>query len=139
MILKGYYLFFAAFLLLLYFRFVERHYQGYYLFFATILVLLCFKFHRFFKYYFQLLVERMLNMVRADSKFWRYLRPLSTTLASSGVDGKFVSSIVVSIAVLAAGLYIILSKGYEADSQKWAFGAVGTILGYWLRPTGNGS
>lgn len=41
--------------------------------------------------------------------------------------------IIVSIAVLASSLFIILSKGYEGDEQKWAFGIVGTILGYWLK------
>jgi hypothetical protein len=80
---------------------------GHYLFFAAVLILLQFKLVHYF--------ERRLRWLAANHKF--------------------VGSIVVSIAVLGAGLYIILSKEYETDSQKWAFGAVGTILGYWLRPT----
>jgi len=40
----------------------------------------------------------------------------------------------VSIVVLLSGLYIILSKNYEPAEQKWAFGIVGTIVGYWLKP-----
>lgn len=43
--------------------------------------------------------------------------------------------IVVSILVVAAGLYVILAGGYEDSSQQWAYGAVGAVLGYWLRPT----
>jgi hypothetical protein len=39
----------------------------------------------------------------------------------------------VSFAVLASALYVILSARYDTSSEKWAFGAVGTILGYWLR------
>jgi len=41
---------------------------------------------------------------------------------------------IVSITVLFSGLYIILSNQYENSEQKWAFGAIGSILGFWLRP-----
>lgn len=37
-----------------------------------------------------------------------------------------------SLLVLLSALYVILSKSYNSDSQKWAFGAVGTVLGYWF-------
>lgn len=37
-----------------------------------------------------------------------------------------------SLVVIAAALYVILSKGYAAADEKWAFGAVGSILGYWF-------
>lgn len=40
---------------------------------------------------------------------------------------------VITIVLLLAAVYIILSQKYDADSQKWAFGVVGTILGYWMR------
>ena len=33
--------------------------------------------------------------------------------------------IVVSLVVLAAALFVILSKRYDGDQQKWAFGAIG--------------
>lgn len=42
--------------------------------------------------------------------------------------------IVVSLTVLASALYIILSGNFDEGSQKWAFGAVGSIIGYWLKP-----
>jgi hypothetical protein len=35
--------------------------------------------------------------------------------------------------LLLAALFVILSNRYPADEQKWAFGVVGTILGYWLK------
>jgi len=39
----------------------------------------------------------------------------------------------VTLAVLASALYVILSGGYQESEQKWAFGAVGTVVGFWLR------
>jgi hypothetical protein len=40
---------------------------------------------------------------------------------------------IVSIAVLAAALYVILSKQYDDSYTKWAFGVIGVVIGYWLR------
>jgi hypothetical protein len=40
---------------------------------------------------------------------------------------------IISIIVLIASLYIILSNSYKADQEKWAFGSLGTILGFWLK------
>jgi hypothetical protein len=44
-------------------------------------------------------------------------------------------SVVVSVAVLASGLYIILSQAYGGAAEKWAFGTVGTVVGFWLKPS----
>lgn len=42
--------------------------------------------------------------------------------------------IVISLLVLLSALYVILSNTiYQDAQQKWAFGAVGTILGYWFK------
>jgi hypothetical protein len=41
-------------------------------------------------------------------------------------------SIGVSFIILCAGLFIILSKRYAADDKNWAFGAIGTVVGFWL-------
>jgi hypothetical protein len=30
-------------------------------------------------------------------------------------------------------LFVILSGGYDPNSKNWAFGTVGTILGFWLK------
>ncbi len=40
---------------------------------------------------------------------------------------------IVYLAVLGASLFIILSKKYNADDKKWAYGTVGAILGYYLK------
>ncbi len=42
--------------------------------------------------------------------------------------------VIVTLAVLASSLYIILSETYDEGSQKWAYGMVGSIVGFWLRP-----
>ena len=44
--------------------------------------------------------------------------------------------VIVSILVLAAGLYVILNQSYGVDDKRWGYGIVGTIVGYWLRSTG---
>jgi Fe2+ transport system protein B len=40
---------------------------------------------------------------------------------------------VVSMLVSLASIFIILSKKYKAESEKWAYGSLGTILGFWLK------
>lgn len=39
----------------------------------------------------------------------------------------------VSGIVLFAALYLILSGAADSESQKWAFGTIGLILGFWLK------
>jgi hypothetical protein len=43
-----------------------------------------------------------------------------------------VIQVVVSLAVLLLAAVILLGGGHAADSQKWAFGIVGVVVGYWL-------
>jgi hypothetical protein len=43
-----------------------------------------------------------------------------------------IMQVVISLIVLLVGLFTILSKKYDADVQKWAFGIIGMIVGYWL-------
>ena len=45
---------------------------------------------------------------------------------------KIIMGIVVSLIVLIAALYIILSQQLDDENQKWAFSTVGAVLGYWL-------
>lgn len=43
-------------------------------------------------------------------------------------------AVLVTFMVLCAALYVILSPDVYADaSQKWAFGAVGTVVGFWFK------
>lgn len=48
---------------------------------------------------------------------------------------KTVMPVVVTLVVLAAAMYVILSKNYPVDTQKWAFSIVGLVVGYWLPST----
>lgn len=46
---------------------------------------------------------------------------------------KLAMQIVVSTALLAASLWVLLSKNYDEAYVKWAIGTIGVIVGYWLR------
>ena len=39
----------------------------------------------------------------------------------------------ISVSVLAVALFIIVYREDDVEARKWAYGAVGFILGYWLR------
>jgi hypothetical protein len=42
---------------------------------------------------------------------------------------------ILSISLLGAALYLIIdpAASASAESQKWAPGVIGTLIGYWLR------
>jgi hypothetical protein len=42
---------------------------------------------------------------------------------------------IVSLAVLGAALFILLTHGFGPDSKRWAYGSVGMVVGYWLKPS----
>jgi hypothetical protein len=60
--------------------------------------------------------------------------PPEVAAAPIMINVKSIMMILVSILVLGSSLYIILSGNYDSENQKWAFGAVGSIMGFWLRP-----
>jgi large-conductance mechanosensitive channel len=41
--------------------------------------------------------------------------------------------IVISFVLLAAALYLILAKSYSVQDRYWAYGALGTLVGFWLK------
>jgi hypothetical protein len=41
--------------------------------------------------------------------------------------------VIVSLAVLALNMVIVISKDYSPAEKYWAYGMLGTILGLWLR------
>ncbi len=43
------------------------------------------------------------------------------------------ATLVVTVTMTAAALYVIVKGGYPDATSKWAFGTVGMVLGYWLR------
>lgn len=78
-------------------------------------------------------------------ELWRWMRaragnpppkdpPSSVTAPTEAtLSPRFWVKVVIAAGVLAVALYIILSQNYSAASEKWAYGAIGIILGYWLR------
>lgn len=50
----------------------------------------------------------------------------------SVATAKLVMTFIVTSLVLLCSLFVILAKKYTDADRKWAYGAIGTILGYWL-------
>ena len=46
---------------------------------------------------------------------------------------KSAMQVVVTIAILAAALFIILAKRYTPTDKHWAYGTIGFIMGFWLK------
>jgi hypothetical protein len=83
------------------------------------------------------------SMPQAMEDFRSYSPTVPTTIPTpttnktmgGGLDietQKFYVKAAFSGLVLIASLFIVF-KGGSADAAKWAFGSVGTILGYWLK------
>ena len=56
--------------------------------------------------------------------------------ARHGIDSSRIILLIrisISVIVLAVSLYVILSQRFPDDYNKWAFGMVGLVVGYWLR------
>jgi hypothetical protein len=60
-------------------------------------------------------------------------RPAGIRFTGLSDGAPFVMRVVVSLVVLAAGLYIILNQSYTVEDKKWGYGIVGTVVGYWLK------
>jgi len=41
--------------------------------------------------------------------------------------------VVISIGGLVAGLFVVLSQSYKPEDKHWAFGLIGTVVGFWLK------
>jgi hypothetical protein len=41
--------------------------------------------------------------------------------------------VVVTIILLLACLFMVLSKSYDPNSVHWAYATLGTLVGFWLR------
>jgi predicted transporter len=46
---------------------------------------------------------------------------------------RLLMAVLISVVLLGAGLYILLSKNSNSDLQKAATGWIGVIIGYWLK------
>lgn len=61
----------------------------------------------------------------------------SNILPDAGRHGllrRLIMQAVISLAVLAACLFIILTRGFDQGAKHWAYGAAGMVVGYWLKP-----
>ena len=65
--------------------------------------------------------------------------PVAISLTAAAEEGgsfawtELWTRISVTAVVLGCSIYMILSNHYSADQQKWAYGVVGIVLGYWLK------
>ena len=44
-----------------------------------------------------------------------------------------IMQVCISAIVLGAGLWVVLSQRYQTVEKHWAYGAIGTIIGFWLK------
>jgi len=58
--------------------------------------------------------------------------PGAQSVAVGEDRGLILIRVVLSAIVLGAAPYTVLSKKYGSATERWAFGAIGTVLGYWL-------
>lgn len=42
--------------------------------------------------------------------------------------------VLVSLVVLVASLYVVLSGHYDEGVENWAFGTIGAVVGVWVKP-----
>ena len=53
------------------------------------------------------------------------LAPISPSLVLA-------TQVTITMLVLLSSLYVVLSQEYEPETEKWAFGTIGLLIGYWL-------
>lgn len=55
--------------------------------------------------------------------------------AQPPLDPRYYASvrIAISLILLVACLYVVLSRQYEAGDKNWAYGTIGALTGYWLK------
>jgi hypothetical protein len=41
--------------------------------------------------------------------------------------------VLVSFALMSAALYVIVGQPHDVDSQRWASGILGAIMGFWFK------
>jgi hypothetical protein len=75
-------------------------------------------------------LERLNPFQRSEPEegLWGSIRAKVSVRAGPGI-----MQIVVSLALLGVALYVILSQKYSSADNNWAYGIVGTIIGYWLK------
>jgi hypothetical protein len=59
--------------------------------------------------------------------------PMPTRIPLVPVLAGTTMQIVISLALLAATLFVILSKSYPAKDKHWAYSTLGMVVGFWLK------
>jgi hypothetical protein len=49
------------------------------------------------------------------------------------LNHRVIMQIVFSLALFSASLFVVLAARYDQSSKHWAFGSIGTIIGFWLK------
>lgn len=78
-----------------------------------------------------------LLLIKVSPLHYKFYSPLMSIrqpglIISDVVITKAVMASLVTVVVLISSLYVLLSKKYKEPDKRWAYGAIGTILGYWL-------
>jgi hypothetical protein len=73
-------------------------------------------------------IDSQSRVMAAPGEVGRKTRPA----ARSG-GARTAMQVLISLILLAGALYTILSGSYDGDHEKWAYGAMGTIVGFWLK------
>lgn len=50
-----------------------------------------------------------------------------------GMSYPLVAQLAISAILLVAALFVILTKKYPPQDKHWAYGALGTVVGFWLK------
>ena len=75
--------------------------------------------------------------------FWRVSGPVEAPSppppgpeAAVSLSYALGAQLVISAVLLVAALFVILTKRYPAQDKHWAYGALGTVVGFWLKAPG---
>lgn len=61
------------------------------------------------------------------------LPPPPTPEVPAAMNYPLIAQLVISAILLAAALFVILTKKYPPQDKHWAYGALGTVVGFWLK------
>jgi len=78
-------------------------------------------------------LNRQLDQLKQASASAEKTGATAVTLEETVKILKQLVSPILSVLIALGSLFVILSKHYDAETQKWAFGSLGTILGFWLK------
>ena len=64
------------------------------------------------------------------------LPPAPAPEVPAAMSYPLVAQLVISAVLLIAALFVILTKKYPPQDKHWAYGALGTVVGFWLKAPG---